>query len=601
MDLKYSIKSTLWTLFPPESYFEQRLRTLYHRMASSSFIINLQIQNSRKSYKGWLLNQRNGIRTLNQPEPCEYLFSFFMTVDASSLEKANITLKSIIGQSINNWEIIIVCSREIDTINFFSDLSFAKDKIKLVYEEQNILPYCLHASSGDYFLCCQPGDVFEVNFLHECYKSIIENPKAVIFYSDIDDKLSPNTLPVPFFKPDQYSPELHLSINYLSSALFLKNKTLEKCKRINPEYHLCNQEWELAFLLTEGKVKLKHIPLVLIHKDSTTNSSSLQECQVIESHLNRIGITKNIVVERNPETKIMWDFDQPSISIIIPTKNKLTVLKHLLDSLFKYTDYKNYEVVLVDNNSDEIGITDYYSYLENNHPVRIVHFDEKFNYSKALNFGASNSNSEVLLFLNNDMEITQPNWLTELCQWLMIQEIGIVGAKLLHENNSIQHAGVILGLQGFVGHLFLNAPEHYRGLLGSVDWYRNFYAVTGACQMIRKSVFTELGGYDERFQLVFSDIELCLKAISKGYRVLYTPNTVIKHLEGKSRGYKSPRGDLLLGYELLGPWIQNDDPYFSPNVTYSNIPVCRTKNEDFSQRFNSINQRKKYLLKNNLN
>jgi len=597
MDLKHLIKSTLWTLFPPESILKLRLRTLYHQIASSSLIINLLIRKSKNSYKGWLKFQQKQIGTYCQSKPCEYRFSFFMHIDASSLGKAKNTLKSIFCQTINNWEIIIICSKEIDTFNLFSDMSFENEKIRLLYEEPNVLQSCLNASSGEYFLCCQPGDAFEYNFLYECYKSIKLRPEADIFYSDIDELLSSGSSPLPFFKPSQYSPELLLSKNYLSSALIKKNRALEKRKLVIPSFRLCNQEWELAFLLTEEKVTLQHIPLVLIHKDNTISINSHEECQVIESHLKRIRISNIIVVERNPETKVRWNFDQPSISIIIPTKNKLIVLKHLLDSLFKYTDYKNYEVILVDNKSDEIGISDYYSHLEKYHPARIVYFNEKFNYSKAINFGASNSNSEVLLFLNNDMEITHPDWLTELAQWVMLPEIGIVGAKLLHANNSIQHAGVILGLQDFVGHLYLNAPEHFFGLVGSVDWYRNISAVTGACQIIRKEVFEELNGYDEQFELIFSDIDICLRSISKGYRNLYTPNAVLKHLEGVSRGNKDPIHDILRGYDLFEEWILKDDPYYSPNLTYSAIPQCSIGNRGNQNKVFSIIQKRKYLEK----
>jgi GT2 family glycosyltransferase len=599
MDLKHKIKSTLWTLLPAESLFRQRLRKIYHQMASSSLIINFQIRRSKQSYKGWLNNQQKQIGTFKQSNPCDYRFAFLLEVDASNLEKARKTLKSIFCQTINTWEIIIVCSKETDTTNLFSNMSFENGKIRLLTEESNPLPLCLKASSSDYFLCCQPGDVFEINFLHECYKSIKSKPDAAIFYSDIDELLSTDSSPIPLFKPDQYSPELHLSKNFLSSALFLKNIALEKCEQINPEYHLCNQEWELGLLLTEENVQLQHIPLVLIHKDSTTNNFPQQECLLIKAHLKRIGKFNNIVVEKKPETKIKWDFDQPSVSIIIPTKNKLVVLKHLLDSLFKYTEYKNYELILVDNKSDETGISEYYAQLEKYHPVKIVHFDEKFNYSKALNFGASNSNSKLLLFLNNDMEITHPDWLTELAQWVMIPEIGIVGAKLLHADSTIQHAGIILGLQNFVGHIYINTPDHYHGLTGSVDWYRNISAVTGACQIIRREVFDELNGFDENFELIFSDIDICLRAILKGYRNLYTPNTVIKHLEGASRGNKDPIHDILRGYDLFADWIMKADPYFSQNLTYTTIPQCSIGNRGNQNKVFSIIQKRKYLENQN--
>jgi GT2 family glycosyltransferase len=192
------------------------------------------------------------------------------------------------------------------------------------------------------------------------------------------------------------------------------------------------------------------------------------------------------------------------------------------------------------------------------------------------------------------MQVLQPDWLAELAQWALLPEIGVVGAKLLHANHTIQHAGIIIGMQGIVGHLYLNAPDHYYGLMGSVDWYRDVSAVTGACQMVRRSVFEELGGYDEEYQLVFSDIDFCLKAIKKGYRNLYDPFATLIHFEGQSRGYRTPINDLARAYE---EWLRKDDPYFSPNLTYTTIPRCQLGPADQNDRFKRMETRREMILK----
>ena len=452
-------------------------------------------------------------------------------------------------------------------------------------------------SSGSYFVCCNPGDTFECYFIDEAYKIINLYPDTEIIYSDIDGCTNTKPKPIPFFKPDIYSPELHLSINFLSRALIKKSLAETRIGDLDPKFDLLNQEWELSFLLTEGRTVIKHNPRVLVHQVHSEYRNTEHECQVIERHLKRIGIKSNITVTRDQETRIRWKFEQPSVSIIIPTKNKYKLLKNLINSLFRITDYKNFEVILVDNDSDEEDLKSYYSKIIKEYPIRIINYHERFNYSRANNLGASFSHSELLLFMNNDMEIVRSDWLTELCQWTMLPDLGVIGAKLLHADNSIQHAGIIMGMQGLIGHLYLNAPEHYYGLVGSVDWYHNFYAVTGACQMIRKNLFDELGGYDEDFQLVFSDIELCLRAIKKGYRILYSPNAELRHLEGKSRGYETPQKDILLGYDSLNEWIIKRRPFFSHNLTYTTIPKCQIGGEDISQRMYQINERKKYLLK----
>jgi GT2 family glycosyltransferase len=229
----------------------------------------------------------------------------------------------------------------------------------------------------------------------------------------------------------------------------------------------------------------------------------------------------------------------------------------------------------VDNQSRNSNTLEYYKELLKNKRIRIISFQDKFNYSTANNIGASNSQGDLLLFMNNDMQITDPYWLNELAQWALIPEIGVVGGKLLYPNGTIQHAGVIIGMQGIGGHLYQHAPDHYIGLLGSSDWYRNVSAVTGACQMLRKSVFIELGGFHEEYQLTFSDIDLCYSAIKQGYRILYNPYSRVIHHQGVSRGFFTPDDDVILARKRIGEFIKNGDPYFSRNLTLSPIPKVK--------------------------
>jgi len=179
--------------------------------------------------------------------------------------------------------------------------------------------------------------------------------------------------------------------------------------------------------------------------------------------------------------------------------------------------------------------------------------------------------------MNNDMKIINSDWLTELAQWTLLPEIGIVGPKLIYENGRVQHAGVILGLNGIAGHLYQYAPKDFFGLFGSTNWYHNFSAVTGACQMMRRQVYDELGGYHEGYQLTFSDVDLCISAISQNYRILYNPFSVIVHSQGKSRGYYSPDHDVELARIRMKKFLDNRDQYFSNNLTLDNIPVISRK------------------------
>ena len=597
MDITGMIKSIIWSTFPPGSKIERFFGTQYHRLTSNKVYIHRKIQQSENSYKKWFHFQEKECLSSKKTFAYQPRISFFLIIEPSDYDLAVTTINSILAQLSENWELIVLSSGQFPLDPKLFCTKRENKRIRCYAITENPLPFFMDNSSGSYFLCCNPGDTFESYFIDETCKIINLFPDTEIIYSDIDRYTNKKSKPIPFFKPDIYSPELHLSINYLSRALIKKSLAETKTGDINSKFNLLNQEWDLLFLLTEDRAIIKHIPWVLVHQTQSDYRNTEHECQVIERHLKRIGIKSNIAVTRDQETRIKWKFEQPSVSIIIPTKNKYKLLKNLIDSLFKITDYKNFEVILVDNDSDEEDLKSFYLNIIKEYPIQIINYRERFNYSRANNLGASFSHSDLLLFMNNDMEIVRSDWLTELSQWAILPDIGVVGTKLLHADNSIQHAGIILGMQGFVGHLYLNAPDHYYGLVGSVDWYHNFYAVTGACQMIRKNLFEELKGFDENFQLVFSDIELCLRAIKKGYRILYTPHAGLRHLEGKSRGYETPNNDILLGYHLLNDWIKKDDPFFSHNLTYTTIPKCQIGGEDISQRMNQINERNKYLLK----
>jgi len=233
-----------------------------------------------------------------------------------------------------------------------------------------------------------------------------------------------------------------------------------------------------------------------------------------------------------------------------------------------------------------------------NPQVSIIPYPKPFNYSEAINLGVHESSSELVLLLNDDMAILDKIWLDELVQWTVKPEIGVVGAKLLRQNRTIQHAGIVIGLSGFAGHIYLNAPENYQGLLGSSNWCRNFLALTGACQMVRREVFNQVNGYDETYRLAFGDIDFCLKVFEKGYLNVYSPFARLLHFEGSTRGYETPIDDTRKGYARLETYLINGDPYFSPNLTNSRIPKCVNDIENKENQKQRIAARKKYYLNN---
>ena len=352
----------------------------------------------------------------------------------------------------------------------------------------------------------------------------------------------------------------------------------------------------MLLLLGKEPQKFCHIPYVLISLSSYRSSDSREYRKLIKSFLSHRRLQAVDVEMHGKIPRIQWKSEQPLISIIIPTKNNFQKLKTLLDSLFTLTDYPAYEIILVDTGSTDQRIFGYYEDVMRSRPVQMLRYDQPFNYSKVNNLGAGLAKGALLLFLNDDMQVLDKDWLSELSQWALRDDIGVVGTKLIHPSGRIQHIGIVIGMQGFVGHLYRNAPEHYWGLMGSSDWYRNISAVTGACQMIRKGLFWELGGFDEKYELVTGDITLCLKALKHGYRNLYTPHATLLHHEGASRGYQTPVEDILRGYEEMDEILRNGDPYFSPNLTLEPIPRCEMDSWIPGHRSQKYLERKNYYL-----
>ena len=251
------------------------------------------------------------------------------------------------------------------------------------------------------------------------------------------------------------------------------------------------------------------------------------------------------------------------------------VLKQCVTGLLEGTSYPRRELVIVDNASTEPEVLALYQSIERGGHGRIVDFDRPFNFSAACNAGAAVARGELLLFLNNDIEVIHADWLEELIRWAQRPDVGIVGAQLWYPDRTIQHAGVVFGL-GLVGHIFARASEGESGVFGSSDSYRNYLAVTGACQMMRKDVFRQLGGYDERFRLSFQDVVLCMEAWTAGYRVVYTPFARLVHHESYTRKREDSAEDM----ELLARYLRStgfvEDPYCHPELDpKSLIPTVR--------------------------
>jgi GT2 family glycosyltransferase len=265
-------------------------------------------------------------------------------------------------------------------------------------------------------------------------------------------------------------------------------------------------------------------------------------------------------------------------------------LENCVRSVLEKNTYPHYELIIVDNSSQETATRQFYNQLISEPRVRILENPSQFNYSAFNNFGARHAQGDLLLFLNNDIEAQQDDWLEELIRWTERTGVGIVGTKLLYPDGSIQHAGIVVGMEGHASHVYQGAGSDTNGPFGHVDWYRNYSAVTGACMLIRKDVFQQIGGFNEKYQLVFNDVEICLRAIRAGYRVVLTPYAGLIHHEGMTRAKFIPKDDILQGYQDVRAVIETGDPYYNPNLSYAyHIPTLkRNHEEEPSERISKI-------------
>lgn len=570
------LKKIFWKIFVQGSSIDHFTRKIYHYLLSSKIITIIKIKKSNNSIHKFLIFQKKFEKTIEEFNEPTINISFLLALNVDAEIKKLPIYKSLLSQKTNNWELIISMPRSLKSM----ELSVIKDgidsHIKIIYQSNPCIEQMLKCCSCNFFVCCDADDYFSPSFLFQFNINHQQFPESIIFYTDSENINSEKKLQYAFFKPEKLSPELFFSVNYFSRSLIKNDDIVAEILSSNEGIsNFFTQEWTLIFHLINFGVKVTHIPYILVRHTDRNHFPMEKIKSVLKNYSTKINFSNLNLSYENPGLRINWDFSMPLISIIVPTKNKTKILQRFIKSLFEITIYPDFELILVDNQSRNSNTLEYYKELLKNKRIRIISFQDKFNYSTANNIGASNSQGDLLLFMNNDMQITDPYWLKELAQWALIPDIGIVGGKLLYPNRTIQHAGVVVGMQGIGGHLYHHAPEHFIGLMGSADWYRNVSAVTGACLMLRRTVFKEIGCFQEAYQLTFSDIDLCYSAIKMGYRILYNPYSKVIHHQGISRGFYTPVEDIVLARFRLREFLENGDPYFSRNLTLSPIPKVK--------------------------
>ncbi|HEY9889823.1 MAG TPA: glycosyltransferase family 2 protein, partial [Candidatus Obscuribacterales bacterium] len=393
----------------------------------------------------------------------------------------------------------------------------------------------------------------------------------------------------PFFKPD-WSPESFLSRMYTCHFGVYRKSLVDQICGFREGYE-GSQDYDLVLRFTELTDKIFHIPKILYHWRIHAESSASVSDQKPYAAIAAEKALLDALSRRGEPGKVMqadclighfiirYDLkDEPLVSIIIPTRDHGEVLDTCLESIFTKTNYQNFEIILIDNGSVEERALEVIKHWQVKEPGRFKCYplDIPFNYSKINNFGVSKASGEYLLFLNNDTEVCNADWLHGLLEQAQRDAIGAVGAKLLYPDNTIQHFGVVVGLGGVAGHAHLNLPKESPGYFGLAMTVNNFLAVTGACFMLRKDVFKLVGGFEEKLAVAFNDVDLCLKVHEAGFRNVCLPHVVLYHYESKSRGKdttpeRQKRFQQEVSY-MLEKWKKyiEFDPYYNPNLTLIN-------------------------------
>ncbi|RHP10570.1 glycosyltransferase family 2 protein [Dorea sp. AF36-15AT] len=545
-------------------------------------------------YEEWYKNHKPTMEELQRQRDTEFeyepLISILVPVYNTPEEFLKQMIQSVRKQTYDNWELCIANANPAnETVAEILRISSTKDeriKVKDVPENEGIAQNtnaALAIATGDYIGLLDHDDLLTPDALYEVVKMINENDRPQVLYSD-EDKITMDLSEhfQPHMKPD-YNKDLLRSNNYITHFFVAERMLVEEVGGEDGEYNGA-QDYDLILKCTERAKGIAHIPRILyhwrVHKASTADNPASKMYafdagkRAIEDHLKRCGEIGKVSHEKDLGFyRVKYQVQgSPLISIIIPNKDQVESLDKCLRSIEK-SSYKNYEIIIVENNSTEDETFAYYKKIESD-KIRIVYWSDEFNYSAINNFGVKHARGDYLLLLNNDVEVITTDWLEELTANCQRKDVGIVGARLYYPDDTIQHAGIVIGIGGVAGALFVGMPRMFTGYLHKASIQQDLSAVTAACMMVKRSVYEELGGLEEELKVAFNDVDFCLRAREKGYLVVYDPNVELYHFESKSRGTEDSKEKIRrfqneIEY-MRSHWLEllkKGDPMYNPNLT----------------------------------
>jgi glycosyltransferase involved in cell wall biosynthesis len=502
-------------------------------------------------------------------------------------------IDSVINQIYPHWELCI--SDDASTLThirrILEEYQYRDERIRVVFREVNghisaATNSALSMASGEYIALLDHDDELTPDALHEVASLINRRPDTDIIYSDEDKIDAQGKRHSPFFKPD-WSPDTFLSMMYTCHLGVYRTSLVRELGGFREEFD-GSQDYDLMLRLTERTERICHIPMVLYHWRSIPESSSASfktknyahdaGQRAISEALHRRG--EDAVVENidglSGRYRVRYKLkSNPFISIIIPTRDLPDILENCLQSIFQKTVYNNFEVIIVNNDSRDPKTEDIFSFWQEkeSNRFRVVPFHIPFNFPALINEGVRHANGDLILLLNNDIEIISGEWLTEMASQALRPKVGAVGVKLLYPDDTIQHAGIVLGIGGIAGHSHKYFSNDHPGYFDRLRVTANCAAVTAACLMVKKSRFLEVGGFDETLSVAFNDVDFCIKLLNAGYYNLCLSHIILYHHESQTRGPEDTvekqirfKGEIELMEERWGDLLKKD-PFYSPHLT----------------------------------
>ena len=501
-------------------------------------------------------------------------------------------IDSLLAQTYGNWELCIANGSPEDSAmkKVLEEYTKKDSRIRVseLTENKGIAGNtnaALEMAQGEFVGLLDHDDLLAPNALYEIVRALDEDRNLDAVYTD-EDKVTTELDEhfQPHLKPD-FNLDLLRSNNYICHFFVVRRSIVQKVGGFCQEFDGA-QDHDFIFRCIETAEKVGHIPEILYHwrthKASTADNPASKMYafdegkRAIEAHLKRTG-TEGIV-SHTPDLgffRVKYPVQgQPLVSVIIPNKDEKETLKACIDSIREKTEYPNYEIIIVENNSTTDEIFQYYKELSQDPRIRLLRWKKEFNYSAINNYGVCHANGEYLLFLNNDVTVITPGWIKELLGVCQRPEVGAAGVKLIYPDNTIQHAGCVIGLGGIAGHMFVDMPANRTGYLHKASILQDMSAVTAACMMMKRTAFEEAGGFTEKLSVAFNDVDLCLKVRKNHKLIVYDPYVQLYHMESKTRGAEDNKEKVRRFQEEIEymrcQWLdilKKGDPYYNKNLS----------------------------------